>query len=520
MEKLERCCTAVHVHFLALFHASGGDDAGTGASDATSEVEKGHDWEIMGSLPPGPLARLRRHLVAFPPPVERTVLSVLGDYSRIKDEELGEKVVIRLERYFSQVLKRPGLIKVFHASAAWFEDVCRGLLQSELVADLLSHHPSLVEGVATTGGAFPSADEWESASSRLLDRANDYEEGLEWLRRLKNERLLQLVLADLRGDFGHEVLEGQLSTLAEFVVRHTYERVLDNLHLDRDLPLAVLGMGKLGSREMSYLSDLDLVFVYEPKPGDSPDQIPGDVVRLIQRYMRMLSTPLHEGPGYAVDARLRPTGTYGPLIISREAWLEYYSGPADIWEIQALIRMRSVAGNRNLGEWIEKQAEEICYRRREPSEVWDRLCHLRQRMQRERSEERTDLIDIKLGMGGLTDLEFLVQGQLLVDGYKDASCRDRSVRGALPWALAHTPGIEESIRGMQTAFEALRSLDHRLRLHTNLASSRLSPGQFEKMQSVGLWPPAFGGSVIEDWQDLQRLRRHVRSVLHHFCPGL
>ncbi|MCE5241880.1 MAG: bifunctional [glutamate--ammonia ligase]-adenylyl-L-tyrosine phosphorylase/[glutamate--ammonia-ligase] adenylyltransferase [Syntrophobacteraceae bacterium] len=519
MEKLERCCTAVHGHFTSLFHASDEDEEDE-ARDAKPEEETGPDGNPTGNLPAGPLARLKQHLNAFPPHVERSVLHVLKDYSHMKDEELSEKIVVRLERYFSQVVKRPGLIKVFHASVSWFEDVCRGIVKSELVADLLSHHPSLVEGVATTGGGFPSAAEWESASARLLARANDYEEGLEWLRRLKNERLFQLVLADLRGDLAHDALELQLSMLAEFVVRHTYERVLANLHLETDLPLAVLGMGKLGSLEMSYLSDLDLVFVYEPKPGESADQIPPDVVRLIQRFMRMLSTPLHEGPGYAVDARLRPTGSYGPLIITRDAWVRYYMEQADIWEVQALIRMRSVAGNEELGLWIEKKAGEICYRRREPGEVWDRLCHLRQRMQRERSEERTDLIDIKLGMGGLADLEFLVQGLLLIEGYSDPSFRNRSVRGALPIVLANTPGLEESARAMQTAFDAMRSLDHRLRLHTNLSASRLSPGQFEKMQFLGLWPPASHASIVEDWQDLQRYRRHVRSVLLQYCPGL
>ena len=518
--RLECCCTAVHGHFLALFHSGGGEDSAAGSSEERAGEEADGDEELFGRLPAVPMERLRQHLAAFPSHVERTVLEVLRNYSRLRDEELAEKVVVRLERYFSQVTKRPGLVKVFHASTAWFEDVCRGLVQSELAADLLSHHPSLVEGIATTGGAFPSASDWESASSRLLERTKDYEEGLEWLRRLKNERLLQLVLADLRGDFGHDVLERELSVLAEFVVRHTYERVLDNLHLDRQPSLAVLGMGKLGSLEMSYLSDLDLVFVYEPEPGESSDQVNADMVRLIQRFMRMLSTPLHEGPGYAVDARLRPTGSYGPLVITRDAWLEYYTGQADLWEMQALIRMRCVAGNRELGEWIEQKAGEICYRSREPEEVWDRLCHLRQRMQRERSEERPDLIDIKLGMGGLADLEFLVQGRLLIEGYKDPSARNRSVRGALPWVLANAQVPEESVRGMQSAFDVLRSLDHRLRLHTNLPSSRLSPVQFEKMRSVGLWPPAFGANTVEDWQDLLRLRRHVRSVLQEFCPGL
>ncbi len=239
------------------------------------------------------------------------------------------------------------------------------------------------------------------------------------------------MLADLREDFGHEVLERELSNLADFVIRHTYDRVRTNIGLDPDLPLAVMALGRLGSQEMSYLSDLDLVFVYRPKPEEPEDLIPAEVVRLVQRFMRMLSTPLQEGPGYAVDARLRPTGSYGPLIVTRSSWLDYYEHQADLWEMQALIRVRNVAGNRKLGTWIEQRAQNICYRQRDPEEVWNRLCHLRGRMQRERGEEKGDQIDIKLGMGGLTDFEFLAQGNALIEGYRAPSLQVRSVRSAL-----------------------------------------------------------------------------------------
>ena len=119
-------------------------------------------------------------------------------------------------------------------------------------------------------------------------------------------------------------------------------------------------MGNLGSREMSYLSDLDLVFVYAPAAHEHDSQIPGEVIRLIQRLMNMLSTPLQEGPGYPMDVRLRPTGTHGPLVVTRKSWLEYYQALADIWEIQALLRIRPIAGDPGLGQWIEDNATEIC----------------------------------------------------------------------------------------------------------------------------------------------------------------
>jgi [glutamine synthetase] adenylyltransferase / [glutamine synthetase]-adenylyl-L-tyrosine phosphorylase len=282
----------------------------------------------------------------------------------------------------------------------------------------------------------------------------------------------------------------------------------------------VLALGRLGSQEMSYLSDLDLVFVYRPQPEEPDDLIPGEVVRLVQRFMRMLSTPLQEGPGYAVDARLRPTGNFGPLIVTRSSWLDYYQHKADLWEMQALLRLRCVAGNHELGDWIEEQAQGICYRKRDPEEVWGRLCHLRQRMQRERSEEKGDQIDIKLGMGGLADLEFLAQGNALIDGHRIPSLQVRSVRSGLRGALENSSRLQHSSLDVMNAFETLRSLEHRLRLHNNLASSRLSPPVFESLKKFRLWPISQGNTSFEDWQDLIRLRRRVRAALQEFCPDL
>jgi glutamate-ammonia-ligase adenylyltransferase len=429
-------------------------------------------------------------------------------------------VPLRLERYFSQVRKRPGLVKLFHTTGSWVADFCRGLVQSELLSELLAHNPSLVEGLASRSERCADSQSWEDSCRSLLDHAQDYEGGLEWLRRLKNERLLQLALGDLRGEFDAHTLESRLSALADFVIRETYERIRTNVRLRADLPLCILGLGKLGSREMSYLSDLDLVFVYEPGPGESEEHIPSDVIRLIQRFMRMLSTPLHEGPGYAVDARLRPTGNYGPLIVTRRSWFDYYSRKADLWEIQALLRVRGITGHLELGRWIEAAAQEICYAKRSSSDVRERICHLRRRMQRERADERGDIIDIKLGMGGLTDLEFLVQGHLLIEGYRDPSLRSPSVRSALEIVLQDIPELKDSAQEILVSFQSLRYFEHRLRLHTNQTASRINPGQFEAMQAMGLWPPAYGRNQIEDWQDLLKLRRRVRSALNYLCPEL
>ncbi len=516
--ELERVCGAVHRRFLELFGTDGERGAGSGSEEmAESEGSCGNG---LASFPRESIARLQQHLSPFPMAVRETVTATLVPFGCVQDTQLLESLPVRLERYFAQVAKRPGLAKLFKTKGEWLAPLCRGVVQSGMLADLLAHHPGLVEGIATGTSVHQEDADWQRRSQQLLERAETYEDCMEWLRRLKNERVLQLALADLGGVLGHGQLEQGLSRLAEFVLHHTFRRIADYLKLDPDLPLTVLGMGRLGSGEMSYLSDLDLVFVYEPRSGEPEDKIPENVIRLIQRFMRMLSTPLQDGPGYAVDARLRPTGNYGPLVVTARNWLEYYTNEADIWELQALLRVKPVAGDARLGAWIREQADVLCFRERDRDPVWERMCHLRQRMQRERAEERADLADIKLGLGGLVDVEFLVQGVQLTEGHRQPSLRIPSVRAALGAVLDVLGTPAQRRRELVNAFQTLRSLDHRLRLHTNMTGSRVSPGQLESLKGIGLWPVSGNGNPIESWPDLLRVRRKVRAALLPFCPGL
>ena len=409
LEALEMHCSIVHSRFQELFQ---------------EKPDEGEDTESERPRPRTPggwggtqIGKLQETLKAFPASVKSEILiGTLEKFSGVRDLDLAERILVRLDAYFGRVARRTGLKKLFGTVKPWLVPFCRAIASSELFGELLSHNPALVEGHAIRSGVFSPARQWEESSIGLVDRAEEYAEKLEWIRRLKNERIIQLALADLGGLIDFAVLEEEQTSLADFVIRNTLATVRRNLGLPVDLPLSVLGMGTLGSGEMSYLSDLDLVFVYAPRAEEPDSRIPADVIRLIQRFMNMLYTPLQEGPGYPMDVRLRPTGTHGPLVVTRKSWLEYYETRADIWEIQALLRIRHIAGDPELGQWIDDKAGEICLRRRSPESVWPRICHLRNRMEKERAAETGTEIDLKLGMGGLADIEFMVQGQLLVGG--------------------------------------------------------------------------------------------------------
>jgi len=164
----------------------------------------------------------------------------------------------------------------------------------------------------------------------------------------------------------------------------------------------VLGLGKLGSRELGYRSDLDMVFVYQGEPA-----LVVPATRLSQRLLSYLTMPLPEGPGYQVDTRLRPEGRKGPLAVSLEGFLHYYAHEADLWEKLALTRLRYAAGDQKLAEEIFARLKAILaegsYGPKEAQEV----RRMRERMERERT--RKGRINLKVGYGGLADLEFVVQ---------------------------------------------------------------------------------------------------------------
>ncbi|MFO8031236.1 MAG: hypothetical protein R6U22_01685 [Desulfohalobiaceae bacterium] len=489
----------VHDHFQALFQEAPGSRsskahkaARTSAGSDAQELESG----LLQLLPESGQKVLQELQAALP----------------WQSREQGSLLQARIRDFLQQLQNRPGLAQALDQTDVPLQELLLALGQSGIVHSLMRAQPGLAEGLLQQKKV--QADFW-SGCITLLQGCGSFEEALEWIRRFKNERILSLALQDLQGEIPGSRLEEELTQVADFSLQETYGLVARHMGLDTGQPLAVLALGRAGSREMGYLSDLDLAFVYDPQPGEDQDLIPEQVVRFIQRLMRMLSTPLQDGPGYVVDARLRPTGNYGPLVSTRRSWQEYYSQQADIWEIQALLRMRFVAGNRALGQGLQDFAAKTVFQNRKPGEVWPRLCSLRQRMLQERAREKQDLLDLKLGQGGLVELEFLAQGAQLMCGAQEPGLRFANIRSILPQALQalEVPGGSY----LEAAFSLYRALERRLQHLNNAASSSISRDDLQQMQIMGLWPAGDQVLGLEGWQDLLHIRRRVSRSWQGMC---
>jgi [glutamine synthetase] adenylyltransferase / [glutamine synthetase]-adenylyl-L-tyrosine phosphorylase len=198
--------------------------------------------------------------------------------------------------------------------------------------------------------------------------------------------------------------------------------------LDPGIRFAVLGMGRLGGRELSYASDIDVLFVYD---GDSPSHFAA-AEETATLLMQEIGATTAEGQTFRVDANLRPEGKRGPLARSLDGYRTYYERWVQTWELQSLLRARPVAGAWDLGEELLAMVEPFVYRDPLPEDEVREIRRVKARVERERIPPGEDpQFHLKLGRGGLTDVEFTVQLLQLMHGAAHPEVREPSTARAL-----------------------------------------------------------------------------------------
>ncbi|HKT03355.1 MAG TPA: bifunctional [glutamine synthetase] adenylyltransferase/[glutamine synthetase]-adenylyl-L-tyrosine phosphorylase, partial [Rugosimonospora sp.] len=225
------------------------------------------------------------------------------------------------------------------------------------------------------------------------------------VRALRRRELFRIACADLLGQLSVAQVGAALADVADATLAAAL-RVTNHA----GLPFAIVGMGRLGGYEMSYPSDADVLFVYEPPPGTSESDSSRAAHEVAEQLRRLLAAPAPDPP-LGVDADLRPEGRQGPLVRSLAAYQQYYARWSRVWEAQALLRARFVAGDTGLGERFLALADEVRY----PAGGLDReqmreIRRIKARVDSERLPRGADpALHAKLGRGGLADVEWLVQ---------------------------------------------------------------------------------------------------------------
>ena len=292
------------------------------------------------------------------------------------------------------------------------------------IAEHLSRSPDLLEGLISgeLHEGLPDRDELRDDLERTLVPAADGQVVLDGVRRWQHQREFQVGMQILRGDVAADRLSGALSDIADTAIATLLPQVQHEFSRRHGAvpgaSFAVLGLGKLGSREMTFDSDLDVVFVYGAPDGvdaqsDGAQGLAAShyFARFSQRLTHALSAHTAEGRLYEIDTRLRPSGSSGPIATEAAAFRRYHEQDAWTWEHMALTRARPVAGDRELCATVMEGIRAVLCAPRDPDALLADVASMRERVDKERkTENRWRLKHVR---GGVLDLEFIAQYHLL-----------------------------------------------------------------------------------------------------------
>ncbi|MGW5048469.1 bifunctional [glutamine synthetase] adenylyltransferase/[glutamine synthetase]-adenylyl-L-tyrosine phosphorylase [Streptomyces griseoluteus] len=394
------------------------------------------------------------------------------------DPDLALRGLVRLLEAQPAPTDRRELLDTLIAAKPLRDRLLGVLGASAALADHLSRHPHDWQELVTyePRDLHPGVTEFE----RGLAEATDPVE----LRVAYRRCLLSIAARDVCGTTDVTQTAAELADLATATLRAALTMAQTAAPEDaRACRLAVIAMGKCGGHELNYVSDVDVIFVAEPTQGTDETKALKAATRLASHMMRICSETTVEGSIWPVDANLRPEGRNGPLVRTLSSHLAYYQRWAKTWEFQALLKARPVAGDKELGEAYTDALTPMVWQAADRENFVPDVQKMRRRVVENIPPSEIDR-ELKLGPGGLRDVEFAVQLLQLVHGRTDQALRSGTTLKALQ-ALAKGGyvGREDAAR-LDEAYRFLRELEHRIQLF-QLRRTHLVPEAEEDLRRLG-----------------------------------
>jgi glutamate-ammonia-ligase adenylyltransferase len=414
----------------------------------------------------------------------------------------------------------PPSLKLYVELCAWSQFLSQILISSpgmidELLDSLVLNRPRTLEEL----------------KAELADLCRGAEDVDLILHSFRDKELLRIGVYDILGKDELPVTLAELSDLAEAILHQiavlSYPALVKRFGLPtlgegpragQPCRFALLGLGKLGGREMSYNSDLDLILIYE---GDGLTQPAGEgqqpttnfhfFSELAQRIIKAASQLGPHGRLYQVDMRLRPTGKSGSLVIPLAEFRRYYrEGGAQLWERQALTRARVVHGEEGFAREVAAAVDEAAYGPPWRADHADEILDMRRRLEASRSER-----DLKRGFGGLVDIEFLVQLFQLQYGGRLPQVRTPNVWRALEVLAAAGLLTRDDYAELRANYDFLRRVESRLRIVHNLAQDELpdKPEDMTKLaRRLGYDDGPAGAAAEQFLREMERRTARTREL--------
>jgi glutamate-ammonia-ligase adenylyltransferase len=444
--------------------------------------------------------------IADEPPTRAQLARLLEELlycvSRSADPDLA---LTYMERFTGAAVHKGQLLAFLESTPATLEILARAFGASPFMGDILVRDPVYLYWLCDPEvlHAERSRGDIEQDLTRQLGALQSEARKLDALRAFKRKETLHIGVRDIARLCSVPQTLKALSTLADVLIQKAYEIADDGLRrsldLDTDDPrvrhlgqeFVVLGMGKLGGGELNFSSDVDLVYVYANDQGRLPrrrgESISKDeyFARLSRRLTAALSDMTGEGQVYRVDLRLRPEGRIGPVAQSVTSVHMYCLTRGRTWERLAYHKARPVAGNLRLGERAIERIRPFVYGRSLDSAAQEDVRHIKDQIDRQVSERGLSQRDVKLGFGGIREIELVAQSLQLASSRRRPRLRPRNTLHAVD-ALARARLIStvelETLRG---AYLFLRDVENRLQMYSD-AQTHVLPDDAAALQRLAL----------------------------------
>jgi len=333
------------------------------------------------------------------------------------------------------------------------------------------------------------------------------------LRFWKGREMTRIALRELANLASLEETTAELSHIAEICVRRVFEHWNGEFRKRYGSPhaeFAILALGKLGGAELNHSSDVDLLFLYSEEGHLTPQFSYHEFFnRLGKKILETFSTRHPEGSLFRVDLRLRPEGSAGPLARSLESMENYYAGFGETWERLALIKACGIAGSRELAYEFLRQHQPFIYPKSPTPDLLDEIANIKRRIERDVVGPDNLERDVKLGRGGIREIEFIVQALQLIHGAQHPFLQEASMLRALR-ALRELDLLpRDEVLTLDNTYRFLRRVEHRLQIEAEQQTHTV-PQEPEPLQRLAL---SLRFSSVEDFTAaLQERMRAVRPI--------
>lgn len=353
-----------------------------------------------------------------------------------------------------------------------------------------------------------SSGEMQAAVQATVDESTDFTALQKALRCFKRREIVRIAARDLNGLAPLEEVMGELADLASSTLQvacqvcrrcltgeHGVPLVSEDGSPPREAEMTVIGMGKLGGRELNFSSDIDIIYFYESDKGKTAGVENGSGGRrgavslhayfnkLGEMVSKALSQVTEDGFVFRVDVGLRPEGKSGDMAVSLRSAEIYYESWGQSWERTAMLKARPVAGSLALGEQLLKTLQPFIYRKYLDYNLIEDMKLMKQKIDASLARSREGEINLKLGRGGIREIEFFIQTLQLVYAGKNPKLRERNSLLALDTLLAASLLGEDDHRKLREAYRFLRSVEHRIQVVQERQTHNL-PGREEEMLAL------------------------------------